>query len=90
MRLAGVADIDLVVIDMPVSHAPFSSRRLADTLVSREFGRRGCGTHTPNVVRPGLLGQRITEEFRALGYLVADARTLPGELSRLVETYPHV
>jgi predicted RNase H-like nuclease len=88
-RLAGVHRVDLVTIDMPVARLPFSTRRTADSLGSRAFGARGCGTHTPNASRPGPLGLRLSEAFSDEGYAIADATAVVGEPQRLVEVYPH-
>ena len=44
-----VAPVDLVAIDMPIANLPITGRRVADRLVSAQFGGRGCSTHTPSV-----------------------------------------
>ena len=40
--------VDLVAIDMPLSHVPINGRRVSDDAVSRGYGQRKCGTHTPS------------------------------------------
>ncbi len=86
--MAGKA-VDVIAIDMPISNAPIIGRRAADQAVSREFGGRWCSTHTPNTIRPGPLGARLTEAFLSLGYPVATTETQAGTLHRLIEVYPH-
>ena len=87
-RLAG-ARVDLVTIDMPVATIPITGRRAADNAVSREYGGRGCSTHTPSAVRPGQLGATLSSHFKAAGYSVATAVEPAGRTMRLVEVYPH-
>src|SRR5258706_12272244 len=45
--LCGVP-VDLVAIDMPLAHGPIRGRRNSDNAVSRAYGARKCGTHTPS------------------------------------------
>lgn len=87
-QMAG-APVDIVAIDMPISRQPIESRRAADNAVSVEFGGRGCSTHTPSSLRPGPMGQRITEAFAVLGYPVAAADIPAGTPKQLLEIYPH-
>lgn len=87
-RLAGEA-VDLVAIDMPLATVPFSTRRAADEAISHEFGARWCSAHTPNAIRPGPLGARLTAEFLASGFPLRTAcEPQPGERC-LLEVYPH-
>lgn len=86
--LAGMR-VDLVAIDMPVSQMPISGRREADQALSKAFGAQGCGTHSPNLIRPGRLGRQITEAFDRNGYPVATALTQSATVPRLLEVYPH-
>ena len=81
--------VGTVTVDMPVSSHPFETRRVADNLVSAAYGRFGCGTHTPNKIRPGPLGRELTRAFTGRGYEVAGADTVPGGKPALVEVYPH-
>jgi len=87
-RLGGV-HVDLVTIDMPVATVKITGRRQADDCISKEYGGRGCGTHTPSSMRPGKIGKYITEQFEAAGYSIATKTELPGRTMRLVEVYPH-
>jgi predicted RNase H-like nuclease len=76
----------LVAVDMPLAREPIVSRRCSDNTVSREFGARGCGTHTPNPQRPGRISDRIRSEFDALGYPLATSQL---SSNCLIEVYPH-
>ena len=87
-QIAGTA-VDLVTVDMPIATIEFDARREADRAISREFGARGCSTHSPSSTRPGKLGANLTEAFVAQGFQVATAETSPAETGRLVEVYPH-
>jgi len=87
-RLGG-ARVDLVTIDMPIATVKFTGRRKADDSISRNYGGRGCGTHTPSFTRPGKIGERLTEQFKAAGYSIATAAEQPGRAMHLVEVYPH-
>ena len=86
--LAGT-EVNLVTIDMPISTAPITCRRASDDAVSREFGGRGCSTHTPGTARPGILGAELSAGFTRRGYPIATITTRPGIPNRLLEVYPH-
>ncbi|HUZ41879.1 MAG TPA: DUF429 domain-containing protein [Acidimicrobiales bacterium] len=88
-KLLGDQSIDLVTIDMPIALTVISKRRVADTEVSRKFGSKGCSTHSPSEVRPGELGNQLTERFNELGYPVATIDTPVGRTFVLAEVYPH-
>src|SRR2546430_2209104 len=45
--------VDLVAIDMPLARSPIVGRRTSDKAVSKAYGGRKCGTHTPSASRPG-------------------------------------
>jgi predicted RNase H-like nuclease len=83
--LCGVP-VDLVAIDMPLAHGPIRGRRFSDNEVSRVFGARKCGTHTPSSERPGPISSALKEEFGRAGYpLQTDTISPPG----MIEVYPH-
>jgi len=86
--LAGSA-VDLVTIDMPVSTVSICGRRAADNVVSREFGDRGCATHSPSATRPGPLGEALSAGFDAAGFPVAGANVRVATTRHLLEVYPH-
>ena len=88
-KLCG-ASADVIAIDMPVATVPITGRRVADVCVSRAFGSRGCSTHSPSSVRPGILGQTLSRDFETTGYAIAHANVPSGIPRRLVEVYPHI
>lgn len=78
--------VDLVAIDMPLAHSPIVGRRPSDDAVSRAYGARKCGTHTPSIARPGRISDDLKQEFERVGYpLRTDNCFSPG----IVEVYPH-
>jgi predicted RNase H-like nuclease len=83
------AAIDLVTIDMPISTAEISGRREADSAVSKAFGARGCGTHSPSAKRPGTISSALTDQFAELGFPIATSAMPTGTSPALVEVYPH-
>jgi len=86
-RLAPGAEVAVIAADLPLAHTPIVRRRAADDAVSRAFGARGCGVHSPSSERPGPLADRLREALAALGYPLA---TAPGPAQRAVlEVYPH-
>ncbi len=60
--------VNLVAIDMPLAHAPIIGRRCSDDAVSRIYGARKCGTHTPNALRPGRVSDHLRASFDLAGY----------------------
>ena len=61
-------------------------RRVSDNAVSKEYGGRKCGTHSPSASRPGHISDELRESFEWVGYrLCTDNIVLPG----LIEVYPH-
>jgi predicted RNase H-like nuclease len=78
--------VDLVAIDMPLARTPIVGRRASDNAVSRAYGARKCGTHTPSALRPGRISDELREGFERAGYqLLTDAITPLG----VIEAYPH-
>ena len=88
-KLADSQSVDLVTIDMPVATCLIEGRREADNAVSKRFGGMNCSTHTPNSVRPGTLGGKLTREFQRHSFRVATTEVLAGTRRCLVEVYPH-
>lgn len=83
--LAG-SSVNLIAIDMPMSHSPIKGRRQSDNAVSAAYGARKCGTHSPSATRPGLISDEICLGLRDLGYLLQTEEVcVPG----LIEVYPH-
>jgi predicted RNase H-like nuclease len=83
--LAG-ARVDLVAIDMPLARTPIVGRRVSDNAITRAFGGRYCGTHSPSAARPGPLSDRLRAGFAAAGYPL---RTGDARAGGLIEVYPH-
>jgi predicted RNase H-like nuclease len=85
-RLA-LAPVDLVTVDMPLSHAPIDERRASDDAVSRSYGgKKKAGTHSPVPDRPGPVSLALNAGFTAAGYPL---RTLELKTPGLIEVYPH-
>ncbi|GAA0195458.1 putative RNase H-like nuclease [Brevundimonas nasdae] len=84
-RIADV-EVDLIAVDMPLSRLPITGRREADNAVSRVYGARKCGTHTPSVVRPGPISDRLRKGFEGAGYLLSTQQVARRSL---LEVYPH-
>lgn len=87
--LLGGSPVDLVTIDMPVSTSVISSRRAADNAISRMFGGRGCGTHTPSIIRPGPISDVLCADFAHRGYPLATTTAPRESTPALIEVYPH-
>jgi predicted RNase H-like nuclease len=87
-RLAN-SPVDLVTIDMPIATFPITARREADNAISRQFGGRGCSTHTPSATRPGSLGATLTAAFQRAGFPIATVNTEVSLTHHLLEVYPH-
>ncbi|PKQ04815.1 MAG: DUF429 domain-containing protein [Alphaproteobacteria bacterium HGW-Alphaproteobacteria-11] len=80
------APVDLVAVDMPLARSPITCRRSSDDAVSRSYGGRGAGTHSPSSIRPGPVSNALTSEFSLAGFpLLTSDIAAPG----LIEVYPH-
>jgi predicted RNase H-like nuclease len=88
-RTLAHCDVDVVAIDMPVSCVEIDGRRKADNALTAAYGNRGAGTHSPNALRPGAYGRRISEEFRRRGYAIATTTSAPATSRSLLEVHPH-
>lgn len=83
--LAG-ARVDLVAVDMPLARTPIVARRVSDNAITRAFGGRYCGTHSPSAARPGPISDGLRAGFEAAGYPL---RTDDARAGGLIEVYPH-
>ena len=80
------APVDLVAIDMPLSHVPITGRRCSDNAISIAYGSRHCATHSPSSVWPGVISDQLRAAFTDAGYplLTSEIRS-----RGLIEVYPH-
>lgn len=78
--------VDLVAIDMPLSHLPIKGRRSSDDKVSAQYGSRKCGTHSPSGSVPGPISDAFVHGFMSSGYPLRTALPVQGGL---IEVYPH-
>jgi predicted RNase H-like nuclease len=88
-RLLGGGEVAVVTVDMPLATIPITGRRAADSAVSRVYGGRGAAVHSPSAERPGIISDRLSEDFAAAGFPLATPTTPVGTSHRLVEVYPH-
>lgn len=86
--LIGREDLAVVAVDMPLATRPLEGRRVADNLVSKQFGTRKCAVHSPTLERPGKVGVQLLEAFMIAGFRLALGRT--PAIPALIEVYPHV
>lgn len=84
-RLAGLP-VDVVAIDMPMSMSAITGYRTADRELSKRFGGAQVSAHTPNAMRPGSYGKRITDDFTVAGFHLATVRTRA--TPSLIEVFP--
>ena len=78
--------VDLIAIDMPLAQEDIIRRRFCDNEVSRIYGARKCGTHSPTPARPGTISDELRKGFDLAGYPLLTR----GISSRgLIEVYPH-
>ena len=78
--------VDLVSIDIPLAREAITGRRFCDNEVSRMYGGRKCGTHSPTRARPGRVSDELREGFDLSGYpLLTRSISSRG----VIEVYPH-
>lgn len=78
--------VELVAVDMPLSHDPIIERRASDQAVSVAYGGRWASTHNPNPERPGKIGEALTDGLKASGYPLLTTH-IAGR--GVIEVYPH-
>ena len=86
--MAPQAMVEVVAIDMPLSRREIVGRREADDAVSRAFGARGCGTHSPSASRPGQVSVSLRDGFRHAGLPLVTANS-SSRVPAVLEVYPH-
>jgi len=79
----------VVAVDMPLSRKPITGRRPGDDEISRVFGGRGCGTHTPSAQRPGPMAAALRDGFSAQGVPLRTNIGAGVATPALLEVYPH-
>ncbi|MDZ7292913.1 MAG: DUF429 domain-containing protein [candidate division KSB1 bacterium] len=87
---------NVIALDIPLAPRPITGRRVADNLVTRLYGGRRAGTHTPTAKRPGPISRMLFEQLTAYGFTWQSAETqiLPNKSKAqnshvFFETYPH-
>lgn len=79
-------NISAAALDIPLSPMPITGRRVAENLISREYGKYGAATHSPNSERPGKISEAIFQGFTENGFKFAyDYQDGPV----FFEVYPH-
>jgi predicted RNase H-like nuclease len=80
--------VDVVSLDMPLSPVDITGRRHADNSISKCYGGRGAGTHSPSSDRPGAISASIFEQLTSAGFgwKGLDPST---EAPVFIEVYPH-
>lgn len=86
--LAPAATVSAVALDLPLATGSITGRRKSDQDISREFGGRGCSTHTPSPTRPGAISSSMRAGFEAAGFRLATV-TPPVRGRAILEVYPH-
>lgn len=87
--LAPGMELEVVAVDMPLSRQPITGRRPGDDEISRVFGGRGCGTHTPSGRRPGPMAAELRDGFAAVGVALRTNDGAGPRTPALLEVYPH-
>src|SRR5205085_7358116 len=72
--------------DMPLARTPITGRPVSDNAVSKAYGSRQCGTHTPSALRPGPVSENLRKGFAAAGYSLL---TVSPASHGIIEVYPH-
>ena len=86
-RLLGGSQVSVVAIDMPMSTRQITGRRDADNMVSSEFGKYWCGTHSPTPNHPGNRSAKLRQDLEGHGYDLAVGGN-PSAM-KMIEVYPH-
>ena len=89
-ELSGGLSANVVAVDMPLSEKLITARRVADQLVSKEYGQKWCAVHSPSVVRPGKISVNLTKGFENQSFPLMVSESIPPVTPALIEVYPHV
>ena len=85
-QLLGGKRVSVISVDMPLSEKRITRRRESDNAISREFGGKGCGTHSPSSARPGKISDQLRKSLANLGYELAVNEPAS---DTVIEVYPH-
>lgn len=86
--LASGAEVKAIALDLPLASTSITGRRAADQAVSRAYGSRYCGTHSPTPARPGPISDAVRRGFEAHGFALATGGSRPDSRA-LLEVFPH-
>jgi predicted RNase H-like nuclease len=78
--------VSLVALDIPLALSPIVGRRVCDDEISRAYGGRKCGTHSPTALRPAAISDRLRDDFARQGYPLLTR--VPASRG-IIEVYPH-
>ncbi len=81
--------VTVIAIDMPIGTVPIVGRRNSDNRISSAFGKIGCSTHSPSLLRPGKHGLALSSGFERAGYRIATADVPVSTPKCQFEVYPH-
>ena len=91
MNILGGLPVSVISADLPTSKSQIYGRREADNAISRKFGAKGCGTHSPipgNLLETSRQMQEFIEgPLFKLAINNADTPTIHSGM--VIETYPH-
>lgn len=88
-KLLNNQNITLITVDMPISLSPITGRREAENAISRVYGERGCGAHSPSILRPGKISSLFLNDCLNHDYQLGVVSTAVGKTNCLIEVYPH-
>ena len=87
-QLLGGERVSVISVDMPLLSVPITGRRECDNAISREFGGRGCSTHSPTSDGLKRTSRQLRESLECLGYSLSVSRQ--GTCAdTVIEVYPH-
>jgi predicted RNase H-like nuclease len=87
-RLAPDAEVVVAALDLPLARTPIVRRRVADDALSRAYGARGCGVHSPTDPRLAAASERLHRSFIERSFALATAAA-PRHPRALLEVFPH-
>jgi len=79
-------DIDLIALDIPLAPERIKARRECDSQISRNYGKYGASTHSPNEERPGVISEIIFRQLSESGF---DWNGDAEKNKSFIEVYPH-